>query len=46
MADSAAPVVVALPLQGEGWVAVNSPADRIPSHGRSWAEASDRQPMA
>ena len=27
MADSAAPVVVALPLQGEGWVAVNAPAD-------------------
>jgi len=31
--DSAAPVVVAFPLHGEGWVAVNSPADRIPSHG-------------
>ncbi len=31
--DSAAPVVVAFPLPGEGWVAVNSPADRIPSHG-------------
>jgi len=27
------PVVVAFPLRGEGWVAVNSPADRIPSHG-------------
>lgn len=27
------PVVVELPLRGEGWVAVNSPADRIPSHG-------------
>jgi murein DD-endopeptidase MepM/ murein hydrolase activator NlpD len=26
-------VVVAFPLRGEGWVAVNSPADRIPSHG-------------
>jgi murein DD-endopeptidase MepM/ murein hydrolase activator NlpD len=25
--------VVELPLRGEGWVAVNSPADRIPSHG-------------
>jgi murein DD-endopeptidase MepM/ murein hydrolase activator NlpD len=31
--ESAAPVVVAFPLRGEGWVAVNSPADRIPSHG-------------
>ena len=28
-----AAVVVELPLRGEGWVAVNSPADRIPSHG-------------
>jgi hypothetical protein len=27
------PVVVEFPLRGEGWVAVNSPADRIPSHG-------------
>jgi murein DD-endopeptidase MepM/ murein hydrolase activator NlpD len=27
------PVVVAFPLRGEGWVAVNSPADRFPSHG-------------
>jgi len=26
-------VVVASPLRGDGWVAVNSPADRIPSHG-------------
>lgn len=26
-------VVVHFPLRGEGWVAVNSPADRIPSHG-------------
>jgi hypothetical protein len=26
-------VVVAAPLRGEGWVAVNSPADRVPSHG-------------
>lgn len=26
-------VVVEFPLRGEGWVAVNSPADRIPSHG-------------
>jgi hypothetical protein len=25
--------VVAFPLRGEGWVAVNSPADRVPSHG-------------
>ena len=31
--ESAAPVVVSLPLHGEGWVAVNSPADRVPSHG-------------
>jgi murein DD-endopeptidase MepM/ murein hydrolase activator NlpD len=31
--ESAAPVMVAFPLAGEGWVAVNSPADRIPSHG-------------
>jgi murein DD-endopeptidase MepM/ murein hydrolase activator NlpD len=31
--ESAAPIVVAFPLEGEGWVAVNSPADRIPSHG-------------
>ena len=27
------PVIVDFPLRGEGWVAVNSPADRIPSHG-------------
>ena len=27
------PVVVDFPLRGEGWVAVTSPADRIPSHG-------------
>jgi hypothetical protein len=33
MAESAPPVVVAFPLRGEGWVAVTSPADRIPSHG-------------
>jgi murein DD-endopeptidase MepM/ murein hydrolase activator NlpD len=33
MGESAVPVVVAFPLDGEGWVAVNSPADRIPSHG-------------
>jgi murein DD-endopeptidase MepM/ murein hydrolase activator NlpD len=26
-------VVVEFPLRGEGWVAVQSPADRIPSHG-------------
>ncbi len=26
-------VVVEFPLRGEGWIAVNSPADRIPSHG-------------
>jgi hypothetical protein len=33
MSDEPTPVVVAFPLRGEGWVAVNSPADRIPSHG-------------
>lgn len=33
VAELAAPVVVAFPLRGEGWVAVTSPADRIPSHG-------------
>jgi hypothetical protein len=27
------PVVVDFPLRGEGWVAVNSPGDRVPSHG-------------
>ncbi len=27
------PVVVAFPLRGEGWVAVTTPAARIPSHG-------------
>jgi murein DD-endopeptidase MepM/ murein hydrolase activator NlpD len=27
------PVVVAFPLRGEGWIAVNSPAHRVPSHG-------------
>ena len=32
-AASPAPQVVAFPLRGEGWVAVTSPADRIPSHG-------------
>jgi hypothetical protein len=26
-------VVVDFPLRGSGWVAVNSPADRVPSHG-------------
>ncbi len=26
-------VVVEFPLRGEGWVAITSPADRIPSHG-------------
>lgn len=33
MAEPASPVVVAFPLRGEGWVAITSPADRIPSHG-------------
>jgi hypothetical protein len=32
-AVSSAPQVVAFPLRGQGWVAVTSPADRIPSHG-------------
>jgi murein DD-endopeptidase MepM/ murein hydrolase activator NlpD len=27
------PVVVSLPLRGEGWVAVTTPAARVPSHG-------------
>ncbi|MCC7363361.1 MAG: M23 family metallopeptidase [Dehalococcoidia bacterium] len=27
------PVIVDFPLRGEGWVAVNSPGDRVPSHG-------------
>jgi hypothetical protein len=31
--ELADPVVVDFPLRGERWVAVNSPADRIPSHG-------------
>ncbi len=33
MSGEPTPVVVAFPLRGEGWVADNSPADRIPSHG-------------
>ena len=32
-ADLADAVVVDFPLRGEGWVAVTSPHDRIPSHG-------------
>lgn len=31
--ELANPVVVDFPLRGDGWVAVTSPADRIPSHG-------------
>ncbi len=31
--ELAAAIVVDFPLRGQGWVAVNSPADRIPSHG-------------
>jgi murein DD-endopeptidase MepM/ murein hydrolase activator NlpD len=31
--ELANPVVVEFPLRGENWVAINSPADRIPSHG-------------
>ena len=33
MGEPESPVVVGFPLRGDGWVAVNSPADRIPSHG-------------
>jgi Peptidase family M23 len=33
MGDAQSPVVVEFPLRGDGWVAVTSPADRIPSHG-------------
>jgi murein DD-endopeptidase MepM/ murein hydrolase activator NlpD len=33
VAEPSEPVVVAFPLRGEGWIAVNSPADRVPSHG-------------
>ena len=32
-AELADAIVVDFPLRGEDWVAVNSPADRIPSHG-------------
>jgi murein DD-endopeptidase MepM/ murein hydrolase activator NlpD len=31
--DAREPLIVAFPLRGEGWVAVTSPADRVPSHG-------------
>lgn len=31
--ELAGAVVVDFPLRGEGWVAVTSPADRVPSHG-------------
>jgi murein DD-endopeptidase MepM/ murein hydrolase activator NlpD len=33
MSELATPVVVHFPLRGEGWVAVSSPVERIPSHG-------------
>ena len=33
MRDTPSPVIVEFPLRGEGWVAVTSPADRVPSHG-------------
>jgi len=33
VAELANPVVVEFPLRGEGWIAVTSPADRVPSHG-------------
>lgn len=29
----ATPIVVDFPLRGDGWVAITSPADRVPSHG-------------
>jgi hypothetical protein len=32
-ANNPDPVIVEFPLRGEGWVAVNSPGDRVPSHG-------------
>ena len=32
-AELTSPVVVDFPLRGEGWSAVTSPADRVPSHG-------------
>jgi hypothetical protein len=32
-ASSPTPVVVALPVRGERWVAITSPGDRVPSHG-------------
>ena len=31
--DLMSPVIVEFPLRGEGWLAVNSPGDRVPSHG-------------
>lgn len=31
--DPGNPVVVAFPLRGEGWMAVTTPAHRVPSHG-------------
>lgn len=33
MRDAQSPVIVEFPLRGDGWIAVNSPADRVPSHG-------------
>ncbi len=33
MREAQSPVIVGFPLRGEGWVAVHSPADRVPSHG-------------
>jgi hypothetical protein len=33
VSELADPVVVDFPLRGEGWIAVTSPADRVPSHG-------------
>lgn len=33
MAQDPVPVIVQFPLRGERWVAVNSPGDRVPSHG-------------
>lgn len=33
MDELADAIIVDFPLRGENWVAVNSPGDRIPSHG-------------
>lgn len=33
MVHDSEPIIVKFPLRGERWVAVNSPGDRVPSHG-------------